>query len=45
MASCTKVRKVRTALKAKKRGRIRKNKLAKQGTTPSKTEFFSAKSA
>lgn len=43
MASCTKVYKARKALKKKKAGRKRKNKLAKHGTTPDKATFFGDK--
>jgi len=40
MASVTKVFKVRKKLKARKQGRIRKNRLAKQGSTPTKAALF-----
>ena len=40
MASDTKVKKVRKALKDRKQGRKRKNKIDREGSTPSKAEFF-----
>jgi len=43
MASATKVYKVRKRLKAKKAGRKRKNRLSKNGTTPSKADLFADK--
>ncbi len=43
MASIAKVTKVRVALKKRKAGRKRKNRLAKHGTTPTKAVFFGDK--
>lgn len=40
MASSTKVKKIRKAMKAKKRGADRKAELRKKGSTPSKAAFF-----
>jgi len=40
MASATKVFKVRKKLKARKQGRDRKNKLARDGSTPPKAVLF-----
>jgi hypothetical protein len=42
MASVTKVYKVRKKLKAKKQGRKRKNRIARDGSTPSRTALFDA---
>lgn len=40
MASSTKIKKIRKKMKEIRRGHQRKLKLAKEGTTPSKAEFF-----
>ena len=40
MASATKVYKVRKKLKALKQGRDRKNKIDKEGSTPTKAAVF-----
>ena len=43
MGSLTKTYKVRKKLKERKQGRDRKNRLNREGSTPSKGEFFGDK--
>ena len=40
MASCTKVYETRCRIKSKNMGRRRKNKVAREGSTPSRAVFF-----